>query len=71
MFEADLWNSDSLSRATFFRFGHCVNIGVQLDSVPAPVLSGKAIFALQEHSKVSSSNAQRCIHLYWREEKSR
>ena len=37
MFEADLWNGDSLLRPNFFRFGHCVNIGVQQDSFPAPV----------------------------------
>ena len=58
MFETDLWNDDSLSRANCFRFGHCVNTGVQLDSFPAPVPQGKASFALQKHSKVSPSNAQ-------------
>ena len=58
MFEADLWNGGSLSRANYFRFGHCVNVGVQQDSFPAPVPSGKAIFALQKHSKVSSSSAR-------------
>ena len=42
-----------------FRFGHCVNMGVQRDSIPAPELSGKAIFALQKHSKVSSSSTRR------------
>ena len=57
MFEADLWNGDSLSRANFFRFGHCVNIRVQQDSFPAPVPIGKAIFGLQTHSEVSSSSA--------------
>ena len=54
MFEADLWNGTPI----FFRFGHCVNIGVQQDSFPAPLPSGKAIFALQKHSKVSSSSAR-------------
>ena len=42
----------------FFWFGHCVNIGVQQASFPAPVLSGKAILALQKPSKVSSSSTQ-------------
>ena len=64
MFEADLCKADSLSSATFFRFGHCVNIGVQWHSFPAPVLSGKAIFGLQKNSKVSFSSARRCINLY-------
>ena len=63
MFEADLWNADSLSSANFFRFRDCITIGVQQDSFPAPVPSGKAIFALQKNSKVSSSSARRCIHL--------
>ena len=63
MFEADLGNVDSLSSTNFFRFGHCVNIEVRQDSFPAPVLSGKAIFALQRHSKVFSSSARRRIHL--------
>ena len=36
-----------------FRFGHCINIRVQQDS-----LSGKVIFALQKHSKVSSSSTR-------------
>ena len=58
MFEADLWNADSLSSANFFRFRHCVNIAVQRDSFPALVQSGKVIFALQKNSKVSSSSAQ-------------
>ena len=58
MFEADLWNGDGLSHANYFRFGHCVNIGVQQDSFAAPVPSGKAIFTLQQHSKVSSSSAR-------------
>ena len=58
MFETDLWNGDSLSRANYFRFGLCVNTGVQLDSFPAPVHQGKASFALQKHSKVSPSSAQ-------------
>ena len=57
MFEADLGNGDSHSRVNFFRFGHCVNIGVQQDSFPAPVPSGKATFALEKHSKVSPSSA--------------
>ena len=58
MFETDLWNGDRLSRANCFRFGHCVNTGVQLSSFPAPVPHGKAGFALQKHSKVSPSSAQ-------------
>ena len=42
MFEADLGSSDSLSYTHFFlRFGHFVNIGVQQDRLPAPVLSGR------------------------------
>ena len=58
MFEADLRNVDSFSSTNFW-FGHCVNIGVQQDSFPAPVLSGKASFAaLQKHSKVSFSSAR-------------
>ena len=63
MFEADLWNGDSLSHAYFFQFGHCVNSRVQQDSFPVSVLSGKTIFTLQRHSKVSSSSARHCIHL--------
>ena len=39
MFEADLWDVDSLSRTTIFRFGHCVNIVVHLDGFPAVGLS--------------------------------
>ena len=31
MFEADLWDVDSLSRTNIFRFCHCVNIVVQHD----------------------------------------
>ena len=58
MFEADLWNGDSLSSTNFFRFGRCVNIGVQQDSFPAPVLQGKAIFVLKKHIKVSSSSVR-------------
>ena len=57
-FKADLWNSDSHSRANFFRFGHCVNIGVQQDSFLVPVPSGVATFARQKHSKVSPSSAR-------------
>ena len=64
MFEADLGDSDSLSHAHFFRFGHCIYIGVQQDSLSAPVLSERAIFSLQRHSQVSCSSARRCIHLY-------
>ena len=52
MFEADLRNVGSLSSTNFFRFVHCVNIGVQRDCFPGPVPSGKAIFALQKHIKV-------------------
>ena len=63
MFEADLWNVNSLSSTNFFRFGHCVDIGVQQDSFPASVLSGRAIFVLQRHSKFFSSSARRRIHL--------
>ena len=48
MFEADLWNGDSLSRAIFVQLGHCVNTGVQQDSFPAPVPYGKVIFVLQQ-----------------------
>ena len=58
MFEADLRNVDSLSSTNSLRFGHCVDIGVYEDSFPAPVLSGKVIFALQKHSKASSSSAR-------------
>ena len=58
MFEADLWNVDSLSSANFFGSG-TTNIGVQWNSFPAPVPSGKAIIALQKHSRVSSSSARR------------
>ena len=43
----------------FFRLGLFVNIGGQQDCFPVPVPSGKAIVALQKHSKVSSSSAQR------------
>ena len=39
VFKADLRNADSLSSATFYQFGHCVNIRVQQDSFPAPVAS--------------------------------
>ena len=56
MFEVDLWNVDCLSSANIFRLGHCVKIGVQRDSFPAPEVR---IFALQKHSEVSSSSAQR------------
>ena len=58
MFEADLWNVNRLSSTILFRFRHCVNIGVQQDTFPSPVPSGKAIFALQKNSKISSSSAQ-------------
>ena len=49
MFEVDLRNVESLSSTIFFRLGHCVTIEVQQDSFPAPVPSGKAIFALQKY----------------------
>ena len=39
-------------QAPMFRFGHYINIGDQRDCFPAPVPSGKAIFALQKHSRV-------------------
>ena len=39
-------------QAPIFRFGHYINIGVQRDCFPAPVPSGKAIFALQKHNRV-------------------
>ena len=52
MFEADLWDVDCLSRSNIFRFGHCVDIGVQHDGFPAPVPSGSAIFANEKHRKV-------------------
>ena len=52
MFEADLWDVDNLSRPNIFRFGHCVDIGVQQAALPAPVPSGSAIFANEKHSKV-------------------
>ena len=42
----------------FFPLGHCVNIGVQQDSFLVPVPSGVAKYALQKHSKVSSSSAR-------------
>ena len=58
MFEADLWNVDSLSSANFIRFRHYVNIGVQRDNFPVPVLSRMATFALQQYSKVSSSTTR-------------
>ena len=51
MFEADLGNSDSLSHAHFFRFWHCVNIGVQQDSLPAPVLSGRSSLSFRGTAK--------------------
>ena len=63
MLGADLWNVDGLSSANYFRFGHCVNIGVQQHSFPAPVPPGKAIFALQKNSKDSSSSA-RWLHTF-------
>ena len=59
MFEVDLWNIDSLSSTIF---GSIFNIVPQQDSFPTPVPSGKAIFALQKHRKVSSS-VDGCIHL--------
>ena len=62
MIEANLWTGDSLSRANF-RFGHCVNIGVQHGSLPAALLSAKAILEPQGLSKLSSSRFRRCIHL--------
>ena len=73
MFEADLWNVDSLSGALFFRFGHCFNIGVQRDGLQATVPSCNAIFALQKQSKVLLQKQSKvllqkpggctCIHL--------
>ena len=60
IFEADLWNGDSvpLTRQFFSFLGHCINGLVQQNSFRAPVLSGKAIFGLQRQSKVSSSSAR-------------
>ena len=52
MFEADLWDVDSLSRPNIFLFGHRVDIAVQQAGLPAPVPSGSAIFANEKHSKV-------------------
>ena len=51
MFEDDLWDVDSLSRPNIFRFGHCVDIGVQQAALPAPVPSGSAIFANESTAK--------------------
>ena len=57
MFEADLWDVDSISRPNNIRFGHCIDIGVQQAGLPAPVPSGSATFANEKHSKVFSSSA--------------
>ena len=67
IFEADLGNSDGLSHALFFRFGNCVSIGVQLDSLTATVLSerpslsfkGTAKFLLQAPGAVYICNGRR------------
>ena len=53
MFEADLWNSDSLSRPIFFRCGHCVNTGVQKDNLPAPVPQEKATLMLPQRDSMT------------------
>ena len=63
MFEAALQNVDSLSSTNFFRFVHCVYIGVQRDCFPAPVPSGKAIFVLQKHSKVFFLQAPGAVYI--------
>ena len=36
MFEADLWDVDSLSRTNILQFGHCRTIAVQQNGFPAP-----------------------------------
>ena len=64
MLEAYLWNVDSHSRANLFWFEHCLNVEVQQDSFPAPVLPGKAIFVRQKHSEVLSSSA-RWLYTYY------
>ena len=51
MSEGDLGNSDSVSQAHFFRFGHCVNIGVQQDNLPPPVLSGRQFLSFRGTAK--------------------
>ena len=65
IFEADLWDVDSLSRTNTFRFSHWVNIGVQHDGFPAPVpswlrsslrLKSTAKFFLQAPSAVCICN---------------
>ena len=63
MYEADLPNVDSLSSTNCFRLGYCVNIGVQPECFPAPVPSGKAIFALQKHSKVFFLQAPDAVYI--------
>ena len=51
MFEADLWNANSLSSAIFFQFDYCVNIGVQQDSFPGPVPSGRPSLRFKRTAK--------------------
>ena len=63
-FEADLPNFDSLSSTNCFRFGHCINIGVQRECFPAPVPSGKAIFALQSTEKFFFLQAPNAVYNY-------
>ena len=68
MFEADLWNGDSLSRANLFSVRHYVNSGVQQDCFPAPVqempslrLKGRPKFLLQASGAVYICNGGRKI----------
>ena len=51
LFEADLGNSNSLSHAHFFRVGHCVNIEVQQDRLPEPVLSERPSLSFRGTAK--------------------
>ena len=53
-----------------FRFGHCINTGVQSGTFPAPVPSGKAIFALKRTAKLLLKAPSGCIHFPWWKEKS-
>ena len=53
-----------------FRSGHCINTGVKSGTFPAPMPSGKAIFALKRTAKLLLKAPSGCIHFTWWEEKS-
>ena len=67
MFEADLWNDDSLSHANFFGSGTALISESSRIASQHQCCQERPSLRFKGTAKVSSSSARHCIHLEWRE----